>query len=113
MPNPVVAYDYDTFVSAVSGACPTGYVAHDVDAVCGAGDDVCWLIEQLRELCGSGITQLTTSGGLSFPLYSTRGTTPSLCIGYNDTTCYVDLEAGVATGAINVNYNGVTYHTIK
>ena len=112
-PTGFVAYDYGTFVSAVSGACPAGYVAHNVDTVCGVGDGACWIVEQLRELCGAGVTQLKTSGGLNFPLYSTRATTPSLCVLYNETTCYVDLETGSATDAININYNGVTYHTVK
>ena len=112
-PTGMVAMEYDNFVSAVSGACPSGYVAHDVDTVCGAGDGVCWIVEHLRELCGAGVIRLKTSGGLSFPLYSTRVTNPSLCVRYNDTTCYVDLEEGGVTDAININNNGVTYHTAK
>ena len=116
---------------ACAASCPAGYLSIDNpfvtiadtcsgDAVsvgvvepCTGTSSVCWIMEQLRELCGAGVTQLKTSGGLNFPLYSTRATTPSLCVGYNNTTCYVDLESGSATGAININYNGVTYHTIK
>ena len=105
--------EYDNYVAADAGVCPSGYVAHDVDTVCGAGDGVCWIVEHLRELCGAGVTQLNVSGGLNFPLYSTRATNPSLCVRYNDTTCYVDLESGNVTGAINVNYNGVVYHTVE
>ncbi len=112
-PSGMIAYEYDSFVPAISGACPAGYVAHDTDAVCGAGDGACWLLEQLRALCSAGATNLKTSGGLSFPLYSTRTTTPSLCVSYNNTTCYADLESGSATDAINVKYNGVTYHTVS
>lgn len=111
-PSGMIAYEYDSFVSATSGACPSGYVAHSVDTICGAVDGACWLLEQLRALCSAGATNLKTSGGLSFPLYSTRTTTPSLCVQYNDITCYVDLESGTAAGAINVKYNGVTYHTV-
>lgn len=110
-PTGMVAVEYDNFVSAVSGACPAGYVAHNITDVCASDTTgACWLV---RVACGAGVTQLKASGGLNFPLYSTRATTPSLCVGYNNTTCYVDLESGSATGAINIHYNGVTYHTIK
>ena len=112
-PTGMVAVEYDTFVSAGAGACPAGYVAHGIDTVCGAGDGACWLVEQLRALCGAGITQLNTSGGLSVPLYADKTTNPSLHIKYNSMVCYADLEAGNATGTINVKYNNVVYHTVK
>lgn len=97
----------------VADTCPDGTIMTGSADVCSDGTAVCWLVEQLRELCGGGISNLKTSGGLSFPLYAARVTTPSLCVLYNETTCYVDLETGFATDAININYNGVTYHTIK
>lgn len=113
-PNGFVTYEYENLVPAISGTCPTGYVAHDVVDVC--GDDttsVCWLIEQIRALCNAGVSNIKTSNGVNVPLYSERGTTPSLCINYNNTTCYADLESGSVGGAINVKYNGATYHTVK
>lgn len=113
-PTGMVAVEYDNYVAADAGVCPAGYVAHDVVDVCSdASTGACWLVEQMRALCGAGVTQLNISGGLNFPLYSTRATIPSLCVRYNDTTCYVDLEEGSAADAININNNGVTYHTVK
>ena len=112
-PTGFVAVEYDTFVSATSGACPTGYMAHDVDTVCGMGDGVCWLLEQIRALCDAGVSNIKTSGGVSVPLYAEKETSPSLCVRYNNTTCYADLEPGQASGTINIKYNGVVYHTVE
>ncbi len=109
-PSGMVAVEYDAFVPATGGACPSGYVAHDVETICGAGDGACWLV---RMLCTAGITMLNTSGGLSFPLYSDKSTSPSIYVKYNDTVCYADLEVGSATGAINIKYNDVIYHTVQ
>lgn len=116
-------------VDVGADACPSGYITIDnpyvtisetcsgdsvvvgmADVCKGTGAVECWLV---RLACGAGITQIKTSAGVDFPLYATRSTTPSLCVNYNNTTCYVDLESGGATGAINVNYNGVVYHTIS
>ena len=106
-----VAYEYDSFVPATGGVCASGYVGHSLDAVCASGGAMaCWLV---RVLCDAGVTELKTSDGLSFPLYSEKNTSPSIHIKYNDTVCYVDLEEGVANAAINVSYNGVVYHTVK
>lgn len=109
-PAGMVAVEYDTFVPAVSGACSAGYVAHDTETVCGAGDGVCWLV---RMGCRAGVSSLRTSTGLSVPLYAEKETFPSLCVRYNNTMCYVDLEPGQASGAINIKYNGVVYHTVE
>ena len=112
-PSGMIAVEYDTFVPAVAGACDTGYVGHDIDLVCGTDDGACWIIEQIRTLCAAGITALNTSGGLSFPLYSDKSTSPSLHIMYNNTICYGDMASGVAADAININYNGNVYHVVK
>ena len=110
-PSGMVAYEYDAYVPTVAGVCPAGYVAHDVSDVCSVGaTGACWLV---RVLCGAGITTLNTSGGLSFPLYSDKSTSPSIHIKYNDSTCYADLEVGVATGAFHVKYNDIVYHTVS
>ncbi len=110
-PSGMIAVEYDTFVPAVAGACPSGTVAHNVLDVC--SDEMtgtCWLV---RMLCAAGITALNTSGGLSFPLYSDKSTSPSLHILYNNTICYGDMASGVAADAININYNGNVYHVVK
>lgn len=110
-PNGFIAMEYADFVPAVSGGCPAGYIAHEIDDVC--SDDsspVCWLIEQMRALCGAGVSNLKTSTGVSVSLYAVRETTPSLCVQYNNTVCYADMKQGQQTGAININYGGVIYH---
>lgn len=113
-PTGMTAVEYYNYVAADAGVCPAGYVAHDVVDVCSdASNAECWLIEQMRALCGAGVTQLKTSVGVSVPIYSDRATTPSLCISYNNTTCYVDLESGGAADSINVKYNGAVYHTVE
>ena len=62
--------------------------------------------------CELGISNFKTSTGLSFSLYAEKYTEPSLVVGYNDGKCYGKLETGKATGAINVNYNGMVYHLV-
>ena len=108
----MIAVEYDTVVPAVSGVCPSGYVAHDMQAVCGVDNGACWITEQLRSLCAAGITYLKTSSGVDVPIYADKVTSPALHIGYNDSVCYVDLAQGRATNAINVKYGNVIYHTV-
>lgn len=97
----------------IADTCPVGVTFVGSANACDAEkSSVCWLIEQVRALCNTGISNIKTSSGLNVPLYSERGTTPSLCVNYNNTTCYADLESGNVSGAINVKYNGVVYHTV-
>lgn len=109
-PTGMMAVEYDAFVPAVAGVCPSGYVAHATETVCGTGDGACWLVEHLRALCGAGITKIKTSNGFSVSLYSDKATTPSLNVGYNGMVCYADMKEGRATGTINVKIDGVVYH---
>ena len=97
----------------IADTCSDDAISVGVVADCADGDSVCWVVERLRELCGVGVTQLKTSVGVSVPIYSDRATTPSLCISYNNITCYVDLESGGAANSINVKYNGAVYHTVE
>lgn len=62
--------------------------------------------------CELGISKLVLSTGAAFRLYAEKYTEPSLVVGYNDGKCYGKLEAGKATGTINVNYNGTVYHLV-
>lgn len=113
-PNGFIVMEYADFVPAVSGGCPVGYIAHEIDDVC--SDDsspVCWLIKQMRVLCGAGIDKIKTSTGIVVPLYADKYTTPSVHVRYNDTVCYADLEPGNVAGAINIKFNGDVYHTLK
>ena len=112
-PTGMVAVEYDAFVPAVAGACPSGYVAHATETVCGAGDGACWIVEQIRALCGAGITKIKTSNGLSVSLYSDKVTTPSLNVQYNGMVCYADMKQGNASGTINVKIGDVVYHLVE
>lgn len=110
-PTGMVAVEYDNYVVADAGACPAGYVAHDVTDSCSdASAGVCWLVEQMRALCGAGIDKIKTSTGVVVPLYSGRVTTPSFCVRYNDTVCYADMVLGRASGAVNLSYGNEIYH---
>lgn len=110
-PTGMVAVEYDNYVAADAGACPAGYVAHDVtDACSGVAMGACWLVEQMRALCGAGVTQIKTNSGVVVSLYSNRVTTPSFCVQYNDTVCYADMVLGRASGTVNVKYGDAVYH---
>ena len=61
-------------------------------------------------VCGSGVTKLRTSGGLSFTLFAERVTTHALHISHNDKVCYAPLFSGQSAGAININVDGKIYH---
>ena len=95
----------------IADSCPVGAISLGNVVSCGVGDSVCWVVEQIRALCDAGVTQIKLSGGLSIPLYSDKSTSPSICVQYNNKICYADLVQGRTSGAINVEYNGVIYHT--
>ncbi len=64
-------------------------------------------------LCGAGMTRLNTSSGLSIPIFAAQTTSPTFALSRGDAVCYVDLVAGEANGAINVDYKGAVYHTVQ
>lgn len=78
----------------------------ECDAGYGRSGDEC------ISLCTSGISHLRT-GDLSFNIYPTPRSTPSLHVLYNGQVCYVSLSPGSATDAINVKYNGQIFHTVN
>lgn len=96
-------------------SCPSGTVFVGDAFACSEGSlyGVCWIVEQLRALCGAGLTQIKVSNGLSIPLYADKLTSPSIHVKYNNVTCYADLESGRASDAINLGVGGVIYHTVK
>lgn len=63
-------------------------------------------------LCGAGATQLKTSTGLAFNIYRDKLSSPALAIGLSGGTCYVPLDTGTATNAINIKNGTTNYHTI-
>lgn len=77
--------------------CDTGYGRHG---------------NECAQLCTAGFNTLKTSSGVSVNVYSSRTSTPALNISTARGTCYVTLSAGSANDAINVQYNGNTYHTV-
>ena len=63
-------------------------------------------------LCASGITKLH-AGGLTIPLYKSKLTSPAINIQHNGQICYASLATGAASNALNINYGGNTYHSIR
>ena len=65
------------------------------------------------QICTAGIQQLKSSTGVSIPLYTSAQTTHSIVVKTQaGNMCYASLASGAASGAINVNLNGTTYHAI-
>ncbi len=106
--------------------CPDGFYTVPYDISCGEGFvDTTDIPDCSNETqgpfcliknvipCTSGVSVLRTSTGLSFQLKGKKYTEPSLCIGYNGTVCYINLESGSAQNSININYNGSIYHTVN
>ena len=61
--------------------------------------------------CASGISQLKTSNGLSYPILSSATTDHNIHIQTSDNSvCYVPLATGNASNALKVLLNGTTYH---
>lgn len=60
----------------------------------------------------TSISKLKTSGGLEFPILSTKPTTIALNFGMaNNAVCYAPLEAGNGgTDSMNISYNNSVYH---
>ena len=83
--------------------------ANDCPWECDAGygrtkNDTC------EPLCDAGITKLNTSNGLSYNIYAERHTTPSINLLRNNMVCYINLESGSATNAINIQHGNTVYH---
>lgn len=122
----ITSYVYDSIRKLDGDMCPDGFYTVPYEIDCGEGfvdvagvpecendvsGDFC-LMPPSAAPCAAGITMLRTGTGVSIPLLAERGTEPSLCVKYNDMVCYANLEVGQATGAINVRYNDLVYHTV-
>ena len=123
----VVGRDYVSIRRLEGDVCPDGFYTVPYDVSCGTGlveiadipqcnsdtsGDFCLIGGVLIAPCAAGITTIRTGTGVSIPLWAEKSTQPSLCVKYNDNICYANLEAGQATNAINVNYDGEVYHTV-
>ncbi len=107
----VIDNPYVTIADTCSdGAVPVGVADSCADSDVGS---VCWVIEQLRILCASGISNIKTSTGVSVPLYAEKYTVPAVHIRYNNDVCYGNLATGQAVGAINLKFNGKVYHMVE
>ena len=68
---------------------------------------------QCAQICTAGFRYLKSSTGVSIPLYTSAQTTHSIVVqSQSGAMCYANLAEGAASGAINVNLNGTTYHAI-
>lgn len=64
-------------------------------------------------LCGAGATKMH-AGGYEFNVWPDgKCTSPAINIGLAGGVCCVNLVVGAASGAINVQYGGKTYHTVN
>ena len=89
-----------------NGSCATGYSKYVAEDSCGfeLTDSTCVSFcpsnllttgaGTCSTLCDEGATVIRTSTGLRYPLWATKGTTPSLNIGFdNGNRCYVNLTS--------------------
>jgi len=60
--------------------------------------------------CTAGVSALKTSTGLSYPLLTDATAPQNIHIKVNNKICTVPLENGAANNAINMRWNGNTYH---
>lgn len=117
--------DFDAATQLDGDECPDGFYTVPYDVSCGDGlvdtadipycnvdtnGDFCLIL--LAQPCTAGITTIRTGTGVSIPLWAEKSTSPSLCVKYNDTVCYGNLEPGQATGSININYEDQVYHLV-
>ena len=85
--------------SACEWLCETGYVRRTEN--------------QCAQMCTAGFHYLKSSTGVSIPLYTSAQTTHSIVVqSQSGAMCYASLAEGAASGAINVNLGGTTYHAI-
>ena len=108
---------YTTVQGCPCGTKPaeTGWGATTVDGfvVCevGAKDNEHWNNGVCTTDCtGAGVSALKTSTGLSYPLLTDATAPQNIHIKVNNKICTVPLENGAANNAINMRWNGNTYH---
>lgn len=91
-----------TTASAVSECvCKDGYVL--VDGACVAAPK--------QTLCSADVSTLY-AGDYAYPLYN-ECDSPAIWIGLDNGNCCVNLVQGAANGALNIEYNGTTYHATE
>lgn len=112
-----------------AGHCDTDYADYVVGQQCDENttDSVCAVlcgggllytdIGTCATLCNIGITSfnMRKPGGptISFPLYSTQQSTPTLAVETGGGACYGNLIDGAEGGTLNIGYDGETYHLVR
>ena len=114
----------DTFAAVdANGSCPSGYneltsyqscnpdtTASLCTTLC-SGTLVRTGLGYCVTSCGNGLSTLRIGDSMTFPLYGSKTTTPSLVVGNTSGQCYVNMAPGNISGAVNVRYNNAVYHT--
>ncbi len=112
-PEPDYGYT-NNWPVAICSRCPEGSSSPEGSSRCDSCGDG-WGVNSwggCNRLCASGITKLRTSTGVSIPLFAEQNTSPSIFVLNNGgDVCYADLVEGEEDYSINVDYNGMTYHT--
>lgn len=91
----------------------TDYESHfngRVSCAVGTKDNEHWNDGVCTTDCTAGVTALKTSTGLSYPLLTDATAPQNIHIKVNNQICTVPLENGAANNAINMRWNGNTYH---
>lgn len=115
----------DGVIAAIdaNSSCPSGYDSLWSYQKCNASttDTVCTTLcnggmletgaGYCSAACGNGLSVLHVGDSLTFPLYGTKTTQPSLIVANGSGQCYVNLAPGNTTGAIHIRYNNTIYHT--
>lgn len=109
-----------------TGSCASGYSQYTAEESCGFEPSKSTCVSLCENgllttsvggcssLCSLGVTTLRTGNGVILPMWTTKQTTPSINIGVQGGTCYVNLtESPVSEMTIHVNYDDKTYHAIK
>ena len=120
-----LALNNSTFTTLTDGACASGYKKYTINQQCNTNttDTMCAIlcsgdmeytdIGTCADLCPGDHHTLRTSTGLILPMYAEKQITPSINIQMGENVCYVNLLSGASNDAINVSYDGATYHTVK
>ena len=121
----------DTFFNTpIGGQCGTGYSTYSINQQCddNTTDSMCAVlcsdgllytdVGTCATLCAAGATSLNmkknpNSPTISFPLYSAQQSYPSMAVGLSGGVCFVNLVVGAGNDALNVQKDGVTYHTVR
>jgi len=121
--NDVMA-DANTLQPLTAGVCADGYsvgwlnencaTKTEYASLCGVLCDADYIYTTLgtcATVCTNGASAIKTDSGVTVPLYAQRQGAPSLNVELPDGMCYGILLPGASDGAININYDNMTYHT--